>query len=284
VLKKRRRRIPQGLLPRRLPPRRLIEVGTQETPVRLTDLSGAEREELLSLLDGADSVELKLTVPDADHRSTVTQLGLDPLEAEIRQVFFFDTPGLALNSAGVVARVRRIQGKAHDSVVKLRPVTPDSLPAGLRKDLAVEVDAMPGGYICSATLKRELKPSRVGAAIAGETGLEKLFSKKQRAFLAEHGPSGLEIGDLSILGPIFVLKLKLYPKGFARKLVAEMWLYPDGKRILELSTKCKPSKIFDVAAESRSYLEAEGINLSGEQETKTKTALEFFAGQLQKPA
>ena len=167
-------------------------------------------------------------------------------------------------------------------MVKLRPVVPDDLPADLRsaENVTVEVDAMPGGYVCSASLKRELGPERVGPAVAGEIGLRKLFSKQQRAFFAEHAPDGLEIEDLSVLGPIFVLKLKRFPKGFDRKLVAEMWLYPDGNRILELSTKCEPAQIFDVAVEARSYLADLGVNLSGEQQTKTKTALDFFAGQL----
>jgi hypothetical protein len=257
-------------------------MAASKAPKRLVDLSDEEVGELLGLLRGADSVELKLTVPDLDHRSTIDALRLDPLEAQIRQVFFFDTPDLALDAAGVVARARRVQGKAHDSVIKLRPVEPDTLPAGLRKadNVTVEVDAMPGGYVCSASLKRELDPQRVGAAIAGEVRLRKLFSKQQRSFFAEHAPDGLEIEDLSILGPIFVLKLKRFPKGFDRKLVAEMWLYPDGRRILELSTKCKPSQIFDVALEARAYLSGMGVNLSGEQQTKTRTALEFFAGQL----
>ena len=38
-----------------------------------------------------------------------------------------------------------------------------------------------------------------------------------------------------------------------------------------------------MAAESRAFLEARGVNLSGEQQTKTRTALEFFAGG-QQPA
>ena len=42
----------------------------------------------------SDSVELKLTVADSAIRSTADALGLDPLEAEIRQVVFFDTPDL----------------------------------------------------------------------------------------------------------------------------------------------------------------------------------------------
>ena len=64
-------------------------------------------DELMSLLQGADSVELKLTVPDADQRSAVRALEMDPLEAELRQVFFFDTPDLALNQHGVIVRARR---------------------------------------------------------------------------------------------------------------------------------------------------------------------------------
>jgi hypothetical protein len=35
--------------------------------------------ELLELVDDADSVELKLTVPEADQRSAVEALGMDPL-------------------------------------------------------------------------------------------------------------------------------------------------------------------------------------------------------------
>jgi hypothetical protein len=68
--------------------------------------------ELLRLVEGSDSVELKLSVPDSDHQSTIRSLGLDPLESQIRQVFFFDTADLAANQAGVVVRARRIQGKA----------------------------------------------------------------------------------------------------------------------------------------------------------------------------
>jgi hypothetical protein len=77
-----------------------------------------------------------------------------------------------------------------------------------------------------------------------------------------------------------VLKLKWAPTGFDRKLVAEMWLYPDNSRILELSTKCAPSEAFQVAAEARAFLTGQGVEIGGEQQTKTKKALEFFSEQL----
>jgi hypothetical protein len=108
--------------------------------------------ELLALAEHSDTVELKLTVADSDIRSTGDALGMDPLEAEIRQVVFFDTPDLALYEQGVVVRARRVQRRGDDSVVKLRPVIPEHLSAGLRRSpgFGVEVDAMPGGFVCSA--------------------------------------------------------------------------------------------------------------------------------------
>jgi hypothetical protein len=43
-------------------------------------LSDADLSSLLTLLKGAGSVELKLTVPDSERRPTVMALGLDLLE------------------------------------------------------------------------------------------------------------------------------------------------------------------------------------------------------------
>jgi hypothetical protein len=249
----------------------------------LTELSDVELAELLEVSGESDSVELKVTVPDTAHRATIDALELDPLEAQIRQVFFFDTPDLKLNRAGVVARARRIQGKAHDSVVKLRPVTPNELSEELRRSpgFVVEVDAMPSGYVCSAALKGAVPRDRVRRVVGGRLEIRKLFSKPQRAFFEAHAPSGLGLDDLAVLGPIFVLKLKSAPKAFDRKLVSEVWLYPDGSRILELSTKCPPSEMFQAAVEARAYLGKRGVDLTGEQQTKTKAALRFFSKQLQ---
>jgi hypothetical protein len=247
-------------------------------------ISEAEMGRLLALVDDADSVELKLTVPAADQRSAVQALGMDPLNGQIRQVFFFDTPDLALYEAGVVARARRVQKKGDDSVVKLRPVVPSELLDDFRQspNMMVEVDAMPGGFVCSASMKRALSTPDVRAAAQGERKLRKLFSKEQRAFFAEHAPEGIELDDLQVLGPIFVLKLKFSPGGLDRRMVAEMWLYPDNTRILELSTKCPPEQALDTAARAKRFLLDQGVEVTGEQQTKTKTALEYFAGSMHK--
>ena len=253
---------------------------------RARRLSDAQLEEMMALTSHADSVELKLTVPDTSTRSTVAGLGMDPLEAQIRQVFFFDTPDLRLNKRGVVVRARRVQGRGDDTVVKLRPIVPDQLPPSVRKarGMVVEVDAMPGGYVCSASFKGALETPQVKQVAAGERAVRKLFSKPQRAFYQEHAPEGLGLDDLTVLGPITVFKLKFSPEELRRRMVAELWLYPDGERILELSTKCAPNEGFQVAAETLAYLAGRGVDLYGEQQTKTKTALEYFSRSLKEAA
>jgi hypothetical protein len=249
---------------------------------RAKRLSDVQLKEMLALTSHADSVELKLTVPDSEQRSTVDALGMDPLDAQIRQVFFFDTPDLRLNQQGVVVRARRVQGRGDDTVVKLRPIVPDELPPTVRnaKAMVVEVDAMPGGYVCSASFKGVLVTPRVRQVAAGVRPIRKLFSKQQRAFYQAHAPDGVGLDDLTVLGPITVLKLKFFPKDLGRRMVAELWLYPDGERILELSTKCLPSEAFQVAAEARAYLADLRVDLYGQQQTKTRTALEYFSRSL----
>ena len=212
---------------------------------------------------------------------------MDVLDSEIRQIMFFDTPDLALNNQGVVVRARRIQRKPGDSVVKLRPVVPDDMSPKLRKspNFGIEVDAMPGGFVCSGSMKaKELDPLKVKEAFAGQRPTSKLFTKEQRAFYSDHAPEGIELDDLSMLGPINIMKLKFTPGDFGRRMVAELWFYPNGSRILELSTKCAPAEAFDVAAETKNFLAEHGVDLAGEQQTKTKTALDYFAGQLQAAA
>jgi hypothetical protein len=246
-------------------------------------LSDQDLGELLSLIKGADSVELKLTVPISDRTRAASALGVDPLDGQLRQVYFFDTPDLRLYQNGLVVRARRVQRKVDDSVIKLRPVVPTELPAELRDSpsFGVEVDAMPGGYVCSGSMKGSLGSKDVKDAVLGDKPLRKLFSKEQRSLYAGQAPEGLGLDDLSILGPILVLKVKFRPEGYDRKLVAEVWLYPDNSMILELSTKCPPHEAFDVAVETRAFLTQRGVDVTGEQETKTKKALEFFAERLQ---
>jgi hypothetical protein len=253
--------------------------GSEVVAARLSD---EQLGEFQALTRDADSVELKVTVPAEQHRPTIARLGIDPLQAEIRQVFFFDTPDLDLYAEGVVVRARRMSRKGEDSTVKLRPVVPGDVPKQIRRSSMskVEVDALPGGFVCSAALGSVPREGAVRAAALGDLPIRKLFSKDQKRFYAQHAPEGIRLDDLWVLGPIFVLKTKFVPKALGRKLTAEYWLYPDDSRVVELSTKCAPADAFQAAAETRIFLADQDIDLTGEQEPKTLKALEFFSERL----
>ena len=260
---------------------RRYEVKESEGSTR-TGLSDADVATVLQLLKGADTVELKVSIPASAHRATIQGLPMDPVEAQPRQVFFFDTPDLALNRSGVVVRARRRQGGVGDTVVKLRPVVPADLPAEVRRSPSfnVEVDALPGGFVCSGSYKGRCTGQEVIDAARGAAPLRKLLSKQQRAFYKAHAPADLGLDSLVPMGPTFLLKSRFQVKKLQRLMVGELWLYPDGSRILELSTKCLPAEAFQVAAMTRAYLADRGISIGGEQQTKTKAALEFYSAEL----
>src|SRR5258706_297658 len=236
--------------------------------------------QILSLLKNTDGVELKVTVPDADRHSAVLELDLDVLDCDLRQAVFFDKPDLQLSRAGVVVRARRAR-KGGDSVVKLRPVVPAELPRRLRRadGFTIELDAMPAAFVCSGSLKERVDNSDVKEVLQGKRSIRKLFSREQRAFYAEHAPHGLELDALIPFGPINVAKTKFeLDEAIGREAVAELWFYPDGTRILELSLKCMPDEAFHLAVATRAVLTRRGITLTGGQQTKTRKALQYFSG------
>ena len=243
----------------------------------------ADRERVLSMLAGmteVGSIELKMTVP-ARQRIALMGLDLDFLKGQIREVYFFDTPELTLFQNGVVPRARRTQGKPDDTVVKLRPVVPSELPPEVRSspNLKVEMDIVRGSHVISASLKAEREPGAVKEAVTGKRPISKLFNKEQRAFFDAHAPAGVSWDQVVPLGPAYVVLLKAVPPGFGRKLTIEQWHYPGEVPLVELSTKAALGTVLEVLADSVTYLRAHGLQAEGEQEPKTRKALEFFAKQ-----
>lgn len=263
-------------------------MSAKATPKRseAPQLSRTQIDEVVKILKDVDSVELKLVAPMETHHATIRKLGLDPIEAGVRQVYFFDTPSLDLNKAGVVVRARRIQGGSGDTVIKLRPVDPAAIDHELRRSASfkTEIDVVPGGFVCSGSFKGRCTAQDVLDAVGGKTRLASLFSKEQRAFYQKHAPHGVALDSLQTFGPTFVLKVRLWSKPLKRRLVVEMWLFPDGSRNLEISTKCEPREAFEVTNDLKAYLKDIGVELTGNQQTKTRAAMEFFKPEVRQKA
>jgi len=227
--------------------------------------------EVLSLIKGSTSIELKVMLP-YDNRGLLRKLGFDPVDAEPRQTYFFDTPKFELNKAGLFVRARRSPHGRGDTTVKLRPVDPANLDRKLFRetDFKVEIDVMHGGYVCSASATGRCSSEEVYDASEGRVPLKSIFTDHQRDFYKSNAPHGIKLKDLMPIGPAFLLRLKCVPKDFDRPMTVELWLYPDGSRILELSTKGEPHEAFQLGAQFRTFLG--NANLMRERDARTKTA------------
>jgi hypothetical protein len=241
-------------------------------------LSPKKLDRLLALTHRADSVELKFVVPVAAHDSTCTALGVDLARASGRRVYFLDTADCALERHGVVARVRSIDNKPDDSVIKLRPMAPRDLPARSprSKRLFVEVDAMPGRFVCTGAMRQRLGKRDVERTMTEGRPLRTLFSKQQLSLLAAHAPGKVGVDDLTVFGPVDVRRAKIVPGGLDRVLTVERWTYPDGSSILELSTRCAAGAAVPVTARVAAVLRDHQIDVTGFQQTKTRTTLAYF--------
>jgi hypothetical protein len=90
--------------------------------------------------------------------------------------------------------------------------------------------------------------------------------------------------DRQPTGEAFPLLVDLVDRGLIRVLdLAFVHKEEDGSivgiNIGDLE-KCLSNEAFQVAAEARAFLSERGVDLSGQQETKTKKALEFFSKEL----
>ena len=220
-----------------------------------------------------DSAELKYVVPSGKESIAVEALGLDLRELEIGHVYYADTPDLSLLSRGIVLRARRKPSGEQDVAVKLRPAIASDLPH--RRDFAVELDVVPGASVCTATLKRERPRGTLEAALAGARPLRKLFSKRQRALVAELVE--LDWSRVHVFGPISVLKVTTNVPRLGPPLVAQMWRYPDDSSLLELSTRIRPRDLAQQSIRFWTLLAQFGLDVAAAQETKSTHSLSLLA-------
>jgi hypothetical protein len=86
----------------------------------------------------------------------------------------------------------------------------------------------------------------------------------------------IKFEQLKTLGPIRVLLWKTRHEGFPYELTSEEWRLPDGQDLLEVSIKVKPDESQKAMKAFEKHLRELGLDPHGAQETKTRTALEYF--------
>jgi hypothetical protein len=241
-----------------------------------------KRKALESKIAGADKVEIKITVANNDEQRAYESLEISRRIAHRREIYFFDTPGLDLSSAGVMLRARAIKGDDNDTVVKIRPIDPEKVNDTWRETngFKIEADSVGDKVVVSASFKAKQKGGTISKVANGEQDPAALFSKKQKAFFAEFYDGPVKLEDLAVLGPVQALRADIERPGMAYELTAEYWTLPDKSHLLELSIKCPPEEAVVAKEVFEAFLAAHGLDPHGAQATKTKLAMTSLAERL----
>jgi len=228
---------------------------------------------------GVDAVEIKVTIrPDQELRAE-RALRVNEDTADVRMIYFYDTPDLDLFEAGIALRARLIKGDDDNSTVKFRSTSQGIIaPEWYRHEgFKLEADMVGDRVVYSASLTCLQQRDEIDEVADGQRSIDKLYSQDQERFLRAFYAGSVGFDQLCVMGPIRVLRWKLEHKGFPHELTVEEWRLPDGDDLVEVSIKVPPEEAHQAQQAFDNHLRALNLDPQGAQETKTRTALQYFA-------
>jgi len=244
----------------------------------------ATRGKVAALVSGANSIEIKVTIPESQVDSSLARFGLTIANDEERYVYFYDTPDLDLHRAGIITRARRVVGDQHDSTVKFRPVIPDHVASKWRtfSDFKIEADASEKGVTKSASFSMPVRKGVIKRIAAGEIAIEELFTKDQQAFLLSMANRNIDFSTMMVFGPLRAHRWKFEDPGCPWPITAEVWVREDGARMMEASIKAPVVQAAAAMGGFTAFLAEFGAERDVEEQAKTRWALMYYAEKLRK--
>jgi len=224
-------------------------------------------------------VEVKMMIATSDIARATDALHLSSAKAETREVYFYDSPALALFDAGLILRARKVIDGADDSTVKMRPLQSDGVSQGWfdLEGFKCEIDQVGTKAIPSCSLTVQQSQGEIDDVAAGTRTIDKLYSSEQELFASSYCAVAPSWDALLALGPVDTRVWKVKTSKLSVPMTAERWELPDHTLILEVSVKAPQSEAAAVQRELAAYLDHKGLSVDNDQETKTRAVLEYFA-------
>jgi hypothetical protein len=163
--------------------------------------------------------------------------------------------------------------------VKIRPLAGSAVAAEwFRLDgFKCEEDRTGSKSVESCSLTSKQSARAIEAVARGESGVAALFTERQLEFVKAYARAAPDWGRVKALGPIPSKTWELRLPDVESKLSAELWTLPDGRELLEISTKVPKASADGAATALDAALRSRGFDTSTAEETKTRAALECFA-------
>jgi len=242
----------------------------------------ATRGKVAKAVAGAEAIEIKATIPNEQIKQALARFRLTTRNDEERFIYFFDTPKLDLNSAGVIARARRVVGDDHDSTVKFRPVNPADVGQKWRKykDFKIEADASEKGLVKSASFSMPVAKGLIKRVAGGKKPIAEIFTAEQEAFLKAMAGRAIDFASLAVLGPLVAQRWQFKDPACPWPITAELWKRGDGKRLMEVSIKAPVVQAAAAVGGFMAFLAEVGAERDKNQQTKTRWALDYYVAKL----
>ena len=228
-----------------------------------------------------EQVEVKFEAQGNTSDEVLTKLTSGKQPKEKRDVYFYDTPELALAQRHIFLRARKttLGDDPDDSTVKLRgelagKVSGDwlNLEGSKREsDMVVDKPRVPSISITVAQHGGEIDDVK-----NGKRSVTKLFSKDQERFVEEFAGEIVQWEKLKPMGPVKAETWKLKrPTGLDTNLTIERWNV-DGTLFLEISSRVDAKDADRVATNLKEFMISKGFEESNDQQTKTDFVLSHF--------
>jgi hypothetical protein len=250
---------------------------------------------MIMMVTGADkpgTIKIKATIAADEVLAALAAYHLSGSTAHSQEIYFCEQPSqlglLPLLDGAVILRLRHHPAGPGDVTVKLRPCRPGQLSgrwSAFRRSAhhqlrikgewahdhrlmaASLVYSVPGDHLRQTLHSRPRYPGR-------------LFSARQRRYVAECTTTHVDLDDLYLLGPVTAQQWRVRVPRY--DITAERWTVlapgnPPGLDLLELSITAEPEDAALIQPAFLASIRLRGLDPYAFQQTKTRHVLQYLA-------
>jgi hypothetical protein len=237
-----------------------------------------------------DAVEIKVTFDGAQVSRCLEAFSLGS-NGRQRNIYFCEdvissvSTSTPLLNLGVVLRAREKHGNGVDSTIKLRPCRRSQLTdhwlhsTDETAALKIEADWAGTRRVLAASCTADRPDRTIAQVRAGAKALRSLFSAKQEQFLTDCAGIRVNLGVLTLLGPVTATRWGPFHTTAPDPeldVVAERWVVEDALDFLELSIRVDPATANVTKMTFEKLIRHRGLLLNPNQDTKTRRVLEYL--------
>ena len=239
-----------------------------------------------------DTIKIRATISANEVEAALAFYHLSGSTARSYQIYFCEQPSqlglLPLLDNAIILRVRRHLEGPGDATVKLRPCRPGQLTSqwsafrrSAHHELWIKGDWTHNRRVVAASLVHSVPGDHMRQTLDTRPyALSRLFTTRQRRYLAECTIANPDLDDLCLLGPVKARQWRLHEPRW--DITAEQWTVripgnPSGLDLLELSVTAEPDDAALVQPAFLASIRRRGLDPYAFHRTKTRQVLQHLA-------